>query len=373
MRPSSNYNQTSRGSSSKKCYHRIQTILLLWTNNSTTAGQSVGDSATFPLPFAGIYTKTENSELVFREKIVLPVRFFWLIRKWMTVSLPEEYCMKENMMRAPLLKAGLVLLVFALLAYLTSASPEGGVLSSVGQIIIGAFHLVQWAVAMAIGLTVCIAFLIGVFLFAVFLVNKETAASMYRTVKKAVCAFCQPICSRFGASGQCKETTPCQVPPVQAINAPDLRCEEEPPAIVSGEVRKVTESQQALSNQISTLIDKIQVLEEKSADFAVASQLNAIASELAVSGKTLATVQAQVTALEGKISGTVQQLQSITPENMLGDLPARLQKLEQLKDEQLPFDPAPLVASIENFQMEVEELKKRKSSGGSAKAKRKAS
>ena len=33
--------------------------------------------------------------------------------------------MKANTMRAPLLKAGAVLLVFVLLAYLTSASPEG--------------------------------------------------------------------------------------------------------------------------------------------------------------------------------------------------------------------------------------------------------
>jgi hypothetical protein len=87
--------------------------------------------------------------------------------------------MKTNMMRAPLIKAGVVLLIFVLLAYLTSASPEGGVLNSVGLIIIGAFRLVQWALAMAIGLAVCIAFLIGIFLFAVSLVNKETAASMY--------------------------------------------------------------------------------------------------------------------------------------------------------------------------------------------------
>ncbi|MGE4559571.1 MAG: hypothetical protein AB7E77_05190, partial [Desulfobulbus sp.] len=65
--------------------------------------------------------------------------------------------MKTNMMRAPLIKSAVVLLIFILLAYLTSASPEGGVLNSLGLIIIGAFRFVQWAFAMVIGLAVCIA------------------------------------------------------------------------------------------------------------------------------------------------------------------------------------------------------------------------
>ncbi|WP_028317587.1 hypothetical protein [Desulfobulbus elongatus] len=273
--------------------------------------------------------------------------------------------MKENVMRAPLFKAGIVLLVFVLLAYLTSASPEGSVLNSVGQIIIGAFRLVQWAIAMAIGLAVCIAVLIGIFLFAVSLVNKETAASMYQAVKDAVFAACQPACARIGAFVQCRETARCAPQPVQEPAAvPPPHFKEELQAIVAGEVRRVADSQQALSDQFSDLTGKIQALEAKSADFAAAGQLDTIAAELAASGKTLGVVQAQVATLEGKINETVQQLQGITPEKMLGDIPDRLQKLEQPKDEQPSFDPAPLTASIESLQMEVEELKKRKSPGG---------
>lgn len=94
--------------------------------------------------------------------------------------------MKTNAMRTPLIKAGVVLLVFVLLAYLTSASPEGGVLDSVGLIIIGAFRLVQWAIAMIIGVGVCIAFLIGVFLFAVSLYDREAASVLYAKTKSAV-------------------------------------------------------------------------------------------------------------------------------------------------------------------------------------------
>ena len=101
--------------------------------------------------------------------------------------------MKTNAMRTPLIKAGVVLLVFVLLAYLTSASPEGGVLDSVGLIIIGAFRLVQWAIAMIIGVGVCIAFLIGVFLFAVSLYDREAASVLYGKTKMAVADLLAPV------------------------------------------------------------------------------------------------------------------------------------------------------------------------------------
>jgi len=86
--------------------------------------------------------------------------------------------MKRNMMRGPLVKSAVILIILTLLAYLTSASPDTGVLGSLGLIIIGAFRLVQWSIAMVIGMAVCIAFLIGIFLLAVSMVNKETAGSM---------------------------------------------------------------------------------------------------------------------------------------------------------------------------------------------------
>ena len=271
--------------------------------------------------------------------------------------------MKANMMRAPLIKSAAVLLIFVLLAYLTSASPEGSVLNSVGLIIIGAFRFVQWCIAMAIGLTACIAFLIGIFLFAVFLVNKETAASMYGAVKSSVAALCQPVLSRMGAF-KCKEAQ-C-APPAQAAAEGQLK--EDLHTLIAGEVKKVTDNQQALSDQFSALNSKIVALEEKSADFAATGQLEAIAAEISSSGKVLGTVQENVALLEGKISTTIQQLQAMTPEKILGDIPARLGKLEQSGDDP-GFDPAPLTASIESLQKEMEELKKKNTGGGKAKKK----
>ncbi len=273
--------------------------------------------------------------------------------------------MKANMMRTPLIKSAVVLLVFVLLAYLTSASPEGSILSSIGTIIIGAFRLVQWALAMAIGLAVCIAFLVGIFLFAVSLVNKETAATMYAGVKRSVVILCEPVFSCMG-SFKCKDSQ-C-APPAQAVVGNE-QLKDELQTIIAGEVKKVTDHQQALNDQFATLNAKMQAMEEKSSGFAAAGQLDTIAGEIAASGRILGTVQATVTTLEGKLGDTVQQLQAITPEKMLGDLPARLDRLEQ-KGEDKGFDPQPLTESIQTLQKEVEEIKKKNM--GSAKAKKRA-
>jgi len=287
--------------------------------------------------------------------------------------------MKENMMRTPLIKSAVVLLIFVLLAYLTSASPEGSVLNSVGLIIIGAFRFVQWLVAMAIGLAFCIAFLIGIFLFAVSLVNKETAASMYAGVKQSVAVLCAPLFCRMGVA--CKSSPSPQAalpvepvqcvqpaPPVQpAIDASQLK--DELQAIIVGEVKKVADNQQALHAQVVALNAQLQSLEEKSATFAASGPLEAIAGEIAATGKVLATVQTTVASLEGQLGETVQKLQAITPEAMLGDLPARLQGLEQQAAPPV-FDPQPLTDSLQALQKEVEELKKKNTPAG-AKARKK--
>ena len=276
--------------------------------------------------------------------------------------------MKENMMRTPLIKSAVVLLVFVLLAYLTSASPEGSVINSVGLIIIGAFRLVQWAIAMAIGLAFCIAFLIGIFLFAVSLVNKETAASMYAGVKRSVATLCAPLFSRLG-SLTCKESS-CTQPtqstqPAQSVQAAvdTEQLKDELQVIIVSEVKKVTDNQQTLHEQFAALNAQMQTMEEKSSGFAAAAQLEAIAGEITASGKILGTVQNTVATLEGKLSDTVQKLQTITPETMLGDIPARLQSLEQKGDDK-GFDPQPLTETLQTLQKEVEELKKRNTGGG---------
>ena len=289
--------------------------------------------------------------------------------------------MKTNAMRTPLIKAGVVLLVFVLLAYLTSASPEGGVLDSVGLIIIGAFRLVQWAIAMIIGVAVCIAFLIGVFLFAVSLYDRETASVLYAKTKTAVADLLAPVFALVDSlRKQPRPTravaTPAAQPLVQQPAEPAVdaaRLQDELQTLIAGEMRKVADSQQSLSNQFTALNAKIDSIEAKTADFAGAGQVTAIADEIAASGKRLDAVQATVASLEARIDDTSHKLQDLTPDKLLGDLPGRLDKLEQ-QGKEPGFDPQPLTESIQTLQQEVEELRKKGSNkpqaaGGKARKK----
>ena len=258
--------------------------------------------------------------------------------------------MKTNMMRAPLIKSGLVLLLFVLLAYLTSASPDGGVLGSLGLIIIGIVRFIQWSIAMVIGLAVSIAFLIGVFLFAVSLVNKETAADMYQATKIRVAEMLRPVFSSIaclaGQSGSCCATS---APPTAELKA-------ELQAIISTEMTKVAASQQVLNEQFAAISNKLQALEAKSGDFVPVSQLEAIAGDIAASTQALSEVKSNMADLEGKLKDTTTQLQGITPDKVLGDLPGRMAQLEAKGE---GFDPQPWTESVVALQKEMEEIKKK--------------
>jgi hypothetical protein len=256
--------------------------------------------------------------------------------------------MKTSMMRTPLIKSAAVLLIFAILAYLTSASPDGGVLNSLGLMIIGVFRFIQWTIAMVIGMAVCIAFLIGIFLFAVSLVNRETAASMYAAVKMAVAELCRPLFV-YISSLQSKDS--------QGVASPAAADElkEELQAIISGEVRKVTDCQQSLNDQFIPLNSKITELESKTSDYAAVAQLEAIAGEIAASGQVLTEVKDQVANLEGKLNESASKLEGLHPDKILGDIPTRLEKLEQQDN---GFDPQPLTEAIDALKTEMEEVKK---------------
>jgi len=258
--------------------------------------------------------------------------------------------MKTNMMRAPLIKSGLVLLLFVLLAYLTSASPDGGVLGSLGLIIIGIVRFIQWSIAMVIGLAVSIAFLIGVFLFAVSLVNKETAADMYQATKISVAEILRPVFSSIaclaGQSGSCCTSTA----------APTAEFKQELQSVISAEVQKVAVNQQALNEQFAAISSKLQALEAKSNSYAAATQLEAIAGDITASTQAITEVKDNVTALEGKLKETTAHLQGLSPEKILGDLPNRISQLEAKGD---GFDPQPLTASVEALQKEIDEMKKK--------------
>lgn len=87
--------------------------------------------------------------------------------------------MKNNMLRAPLIKSAVLLAVISLIIYLTVSSPEGSVWSSIGAIFYTLFKAAQLTVGLLLALLVCFAVLTGIFFGCVAMVSTESAARMY--------------------------------------------------------------------------------------------------------------------------------------------------------------------------------------------------
>nr|WP_320010491.1 hypothetical protein [uncultured Desulfobulbus sp.] len=273
--------------------------------------------------------------------------------------------MKRNMMRGPLVKSAVILIILTLMAYLTSASPDTTVLGSLGLIIIGAIRLVQWSIAMVIGLAVCIAFLIGIFLLAASMVNKEAAGRMFVAAKAGITemigsAICSIKCI-MGKEAQCCSPKELAAPKAElgaVENTPaepsTVEVKDELQSIISMEMQKVNDSQQSLSDQFAAINDKLEALEAKTGEFAAATQLETITSDIASSGEVVNAVKEQIAALEAKISETAAKIDSINPEKILGDIPNRLEKVEQ---EDTSFDPQPLTEAIAEAKTGLDEAK----------------
>ncbi len=100
--------------------------------------------------------------------------------------------MKNNMFVKPLIQSMLILALPCLLLYLIAGNPEATVWSSLGMIIMGGLRTIQWIIAMALALLVCLAFLFALFFGAVALFDRDTSAKMYGNLKHS----CSAACSR---------------------------------------------------------------------------------------------------------------------------------------------------------------------------------
>lgn len=247
--------------------------------------------------------------------------------------------MKENIMRTPLLKAGAVLLIFALLVYFTSTSADGSVWKSIAMIFIGAIRLVQWAIGMVIGLVVCLAVLFGVFLGAVAMVNRESAAEMYTALKATLATWLADGLARIGSLKTSGEQETAAAAPSQAVIS---------------ENAKVDEIHDMLENRLNRLSDKIHALESKMEAFAPSDKLDQVAGEVSASGDALKQLSELLTGLEEKVESAQGKLQQISSEKLLGDLPSRVSSIES-QDVASKADIQPIVDLVERLQSEIKE------------------
>ncbi|WP_457573919.1 hypothetical protein [Desulfolithobacter sp.] len=228
--------------------------------------------------------------------------------------------MKNNTLRTPLIKAGVVLGIFALLAYFTSTSAEGSVWNSLGSIIVFLFRTVQLAVGLALSLLICLAVLIGIFLGAVSLVNRDSARRMYEALVETVSRWLQP-CTRHLRRDRAAELE-------ARLERFGQELKTELSSGLNRTARELREAQQAMENKFQSLVSRLRDMEEEAGHKADAGQVRELAETVADSGETLARLDQAITRIEAEVKKALDQVQTVSSDALLGDLPARIEALE---------------------------------------------
>ena len=255
--------------------------------------------------------------------------------------------MNNNILRKPLLNTAAVFAFFIGLLAVSLAHPEASVFQSVGLLIQAVLRAVQLLIGLALAAAFCVAVLIGIFLGAVFLFNKETAASMYAELRQTLAVWLAPAL----VGGKKKIEEPVNFEPVKEEMRQELRANIE---AIQGHIHATRE---LLADKIGQLSSRIDVLEEMTAKMADSGQVEALSSEVRGAMNTLAGIEGAVGGMKACVEQTAQQILQISPEELLGDLPERLRQLEQREPEVI--DITPLERDIAVMQQELASVREK--------------
>ncbi|RWX51627.1 hypothetical protein VU01_11053 [Candidatus Electrothrix marina] len=272
--------------------------------------------------------------------------------------------MKNNMLQKPLILSVLILTLLSTLIYLIAGNPEATVWSSFGLIIMGIFRTIQWIIAMTLALLVCLAFLFAVFFGAVALFDRNTSAKMFHNLKAFLLSGLLPFtgqccCSNISSvQSSCEETTT-----EVKTEAPAAEQEREAMnAEITGIREHLHTTHQVLIDKIDQITSRIDSLEAMTADMAGKKQLDDMSHEVQDAVDSLAGIQSAVSAMQSCVDQTESKLQEISPDKILGDLPQRVQILEEQQSAAEPPEPVditPLQSDINAMQSELTQVKEK--------------
>jgi outer membrane murein-binding lipoprotein Lpp len=278
--------------------------------------------------------------------------------------------MKKNMLLKPLINSVLILGLFSLLIYLIAGSPEATVWSSLwsslGMIVTGILRTIQWIIAMLLALLVCLAFLFAIFFGAVALFDKKTSVKMYSNLKTLLLSglpsFTGQCCCCSTASTQSSQ----EEVKAEEVKAEETLAAEQEREAMNAEINNVREhlhtTRQVLTDKIDQITSRIDSLEAMTTDMANKQQLDDMSHEVQGAVDSLAGIQSAVSAMQSCVDQTGNQLQEISPNKILGDLPQRIQTLEEQQsaaEVPEPVDITPLQNDINAMQSELIQVKEK--------------
>ena len=281
--------------------------------------------------------------------------------------------MKNNMLKKPLISSVLILALLSTLLYLLAGNPEATVWSSLGVMIRGILRSVQWLIAMLLALIACLAFLFAVFFGAVALFDRETAARMYQNFKTVLMTWTS-ACTGACTVPCCTAPCPQQIPEEETEEEEE---EEEEEAVtvqqyeamnaqMSAELNSIQghlhTTRQILTDKIDQLNVRIENLETMTADMAGKQQLDTLSHEVRNAMDSLSGVQNAVSVMQSAVDQTADQIQEISSEKILGDLPGRIRSLEEQQaaaELHEPVDITLLRNDIKMMQTDLSEVKEK--------------
>ncbi len=259
----------------------------------------------------------------------------------------EERPMKPNLLRAPLINSAILLVVCSLLVYFTLTSADGSIWNSIGAIFTLFFRIAQLAIGLALGLLVCLAVLIGIFLGAVALFDASSASRMYEGLRQTILNWLAPVLDLLSSDSEDK------LQGELSDLGQSLKIDFS--QMIDSARQELSTVQNELAGKLQALQGKVQAVEEAAEETVSTEQLEAISAEVTTVTEALTATEGKIKTLQEKVEEAVKKIGAADPGAILGDVPARLEQLEQ-KEAPTPVDLQPLEKKIAAMQAEIESL-----------------
>lgn len=261
--------------------------------------------------------------------------------------------MKQCHLRNPLVSSLVMLVALSILLGLMLSS--GGFFAGIWAFIVMIFRAIQLFIALSIGIIVCFALLIALFLAAVAgHSDKATALKKFEGVRTKLLGWvdqARDICPyRRGkklASGQDKSSIGSEF--MEVAGDAQEEVSEEIKA-TGGDIAAAWEEFEEKTDNLHTQIQTVQssIITTEHVRETVTSEVNPVREALELADAGLKELHTRVLDIAGKVA-------AIKPDDIIGDIPSRLGKLEKLEIP-APVDLQPVQTQLVALQAEVADL-----------------
>jgi len=253
--------------------------------------------------------------------------------------------MKSSQLRAPLIGSAIVLAILSLVVYFTLTTPDGSLFGSFGSIIILILRTVQLIVGLGLALLVSLAVLIGIFLGAVAIFNASAASRMYEGLRSSLASWLAPLASLVKSDQEEKI--------VEELSSLKDGLKNEMARLITPVKKELTAIQEVAETKVATLKSKLSEVEEGVAAKAASEDLETVNEELAALAESVKGIEATLKDLSTK----VENAGKVDPAEILGDLPARIEALEQQEAPEA-VDLQPVEEKIDGLAKAIEQATK---------------